>query len=522
MDAPPLLLDPAEAQRCEHTRLRRRMLYGLWAEDLRARMRRSLGPIRERAIGEPDLSANPLAAVCSGAAALYDRRGRISHADAPSEASLTASVDAAGWWPLMQRVQRDVLGLREMVLRASVQIDSVTQRPEVSYHPVPPDLCVATPDPDRPDRPIALRHAVQRQRRGKLVWTWDDWSLIGDAAFRVLDEDGKTDISVEVGLPQGGLHGDKFPVRRLDGRPRLPFVVYHAASTGTLWDAWYGREIVEGTLNVGVLWTYFTHTVRNASWPQRWLLGASIAGSAAVDTDPESPAGPRKEVVADPAVVLELEQDDAYRGQAQAGQWSVSADPKSLAEAVQLYERRSLGYAGFNAADVVRDHADPRSGYSLSVNRDAIREAQRRFAPIFAPADAETMSVTATLLNAAVGAQVLPEDGWSVTYEALPPSIEERKAERAEVSELIAAGLLSKAEGRQRLFGESPTQAAEALAALTEANGDAATSPFASVGLPALVAAGILSATAARRLLGVGEDAAPTAAELATLNPRAV
>lgn len=463
MNTPPLLLDPTEAQRCEHTRLRRRMLYGLWGEDLRARMRRSLGPIRERAIGEPDLSANPLAAVCTGAAALYDRRGRVEHTDPGSETALTAAVDSAGWWPLMQRVQRDVLGLREMVLRVVVNVDPITGRPDVSYQPVPPDLVIGQADPDNPARPRSLKVAVRRiDATGQAVWTWDGWSLEGDASYRVLSENGD-DISAEVGLPKGGLVGDQFPVRRADGRPRLPFVVYHAASTGMLWDAWYGREIVEATLNVGVLWTYFTHTVRNASWPQRWLLGASIAGTAAVDSDEGTP---RKEVVADPAVVLELEQDDQYRGQAQAGQWSVSADPKSLAEAVSLYERRSLGYAGFNAADVVRDHADPRSGYSLSVNRDAIREAQRRFGPVFEPADVETLSLTATMINGALGAEVLPEDGWGIRYEALPPSIEERASERNEVKDLLSLGLYSRIEARMRLLGETRSEASAAVAAI--------------------------------------------------------
>ena len=62
-ETPPAPRSAWDVQRWEHTRLRRRMLTGRWAEDLRARVREELGTERNEAIGKPDLSSNVFAHV---------------------------------------------------------------------------------------------------------------------------------------------------------------------------------------------------------------------------------------------------------------------------------------------------------------------------------------------------------------------------------------------------------------------------------------------------------------------------
>jgi hypothetical protein len=515
---PPIPSDPVEAARWEHTRLRRRLLYGLALEDFRRRQY-ELFPRRAQAHGRPDLAANPFASLCSSVAALYDREPRLGHPDSSSELAMRAIVSRAGLWPMMQTVQRDALGMREMLLRVDVRVDPVTGVPEATYVPVPPDLVIAVPDPERPDRPAEVRHAVQRRdATGRLRWTWDVWSILDQSApyHRVLAIEGEAgaDVSHVYGLPEGGLVGEDYPARRSDGRPILPFVLLHAASTGHLWDPYRGIEVVDGTLTVGVYWTFFGHVLRNASHPTRWTMGAEVAGAVVVGPDGEE----RREAVSDPAVVQPIEPfPDLPPGVSpQIGQWAAGADPLAMAEAIGLYERRLVAYAGLDPSDVQRVSGDPRAAYALAITREAKRESQRRYSPIFRPADEEILSVTAVLVNRALGGAALPEDSWTVVHESLPPSAEEREAERADVLGLLSAGLISQTEARMRLFGETRGEAEAALAAI--GGGDvAAASPFASVGLPALVASGIIGASAARRLLGVGEDAAPTAAELAAL-----
>ena len=83
---------------------------------------------------------------------------------------------------------------------------------------------------------------------------------------------------------------------------------------------------------------------------------------------------------------------------------------------------------------------------------------------MFAPSDAETLSITASLVNRALGFSAAAEDGWEVEYTALPPSIEERDAKRREALELLAAGLLTQAEARAAILGGSIEDAEVALA----------------------------------------------------------
>lgn len=445
---PPVPLDLLDGARMEETRLRRRLLYGLWRDDLSKRMTKNLGNVRAEAIGEPDMSANPFEAVCAAAAALYDRIPRLQQPDEPSRDAMVALTERAMLYPLMARVQRDVLGMREVFLRVSCELQNGA--PKAVYTPAFADLVVPRADPRDPTRPIRIVEYVLRpdpRNPDEQVWTQDLWSIDGVPEHRVLDAEGKTDLSDRYGLPAGGLVGEDYPAIRADGRPILPYATYHAAATGALLDPWHRRELVQGVLNVGVLWTFFAHCVRAASWPQRWISGGFLAGASADDD-----TGIRR-VVADPATILEILQDPQFEGQVTAGQWGSSSDAKAVAEAIAIYEQRFVGYVEIGA-EFWRGSSDPRSGIALSLDRTGRIEAQRRYAPIFAPVDAETLSITATMVNRKVGAPVLAEDGWKVEHQALQPPTEQRKVDREETLAMLAAGLITKAEARARITGE--------------------------------------------------------------------
>ncbi len=451
---PPVPAHPGEAERVEHTRLRRRMLYGRWAPDLYRRMLKSLGNVRSDAIGEPDGSANPFEATCTGAAALYDRIPRAHQADASSRDAMRQWTERAMLWPMMSRVQRDTIGLREMLVRASVSMQA--GQVHVSYEPVWPDMVQMRPDPRDPLRPIEVREWVDLpdpSNPDRKIWTQHEWSIDGIPRHRVLDAEGRIDLSRFYGLPEGGLVGDAYPAIRGDGRAVLPYATYHAAITGRLLDPFHRAELVEGNLNVGVLWTFFTHCIRSASWPQRWISGGRIASTI---------EGAIRRVIADPATILEILQDPHFDGQVTAGQWGSASDPKAVAEAIEIYERRFMGYVEIGS-DFWRGSSDPRSGIALSLDRTGRIEAQRRYAPIFAPVDAELLSITATMINRLVRSPLVAEDGWRVEYVSLPAPIEQRRADREETMALLERNLISRAEARARIMGEDPTDAELAL-----------------------------------------------------------
>ena len=457
--------DPVDAVRWEHTRLRRRLLYGAWREDLDKRIALAVGAMRREAWGIPDLSSNVFRSAVSSLAVLYDRRPKISHNDQQSADNLAGYVVDAGLWPLMQRVQRDTLGLREMFVRIDVFAPAQPgARAEVVYRPVPPDMVIAEASPENPDEPIEFKELRLREdAAGRKRWTWDYFSIEADEepSYRILSagENAGEDLSAEyLGVP-GGLIGDAYPYRYADGTPFLPIVLYHAAKTGLLFDPFEAAELVEGSLNVAVLWTFFGHTVRSASWPQRYAVGVRVP-SASVGGEMETTI--RESVVSDPSTVLLFEPSDEGV-MPQISQWASGADPEALQAAIGLYERRIAAFAGLSPADVQRVAGDPRSGFALAISREGAREAQKRFEPVFQPVDEELLSKTAALINRAAGDQLL-EFGYRVAYESLPPSAEERQGEREHIIGLIDAGLLDRVEAYRMLHpGLSRMDAERAL-----------------------------------------------------------
>jgi hypothetical protein len=498
------LSDPAEAQRWSDTSRCWRLLYGCWESDLESRTTKVIGSVRREAWGQVDLSANLYRVIWDAVSTLYDRPPRIEHDD-PAGLELAELVAASGYWQLMQRVQRDTLGLREMLVR----LDAVPRRDgqgyELTHRAVTPDVVVAQADPDRPDVPVVICEA--RVRGGD--WVWDELAIdLADGAPSYQQRQARGGEVVNLGS------GESYPYRDSAGVPELPYVLYHAQRTGRLWDVSSTLELVEGTLNLGVYYSLFGHVLRSASWPQRWAIDLMVGGAAPLSTDGQV----QTSVVTDPGTVALFYSSPQAQGQPQIGQWQTSADPMLMIESIGAYERRLVTYAGINAADQIRMAGDPRSGYAVAVSRDAQREVQRRFEPQFRAGDEQALRLAAILLNRASGTNRYPESGYRVAYEGVPYSADEVRGKLDRIRELRDAGLMSRVQAYQDLHpGVSESDARKALAQIDAESGEASASPFANVGLPALVEAGIIGASAARKMLGVDEASAPTEDELVAL-----
>ncbi len=434
---PPTPTDPRVISRWKATRQRRRLLYGCWEQDLHLRLKRAIGRIRKEAWGQPDLSSNVFRTAVAAMAVLYDRAPSVS--GRAGAQVLIDEVTRSGLWSLMQRVQRDCLGLREMFVHVSVA------QGDLVYRPVYPDLVVARATASRPDVPVYVAEAVLRTNAaGESVWSIEEYDLRGaEPVYRVLDANWKP-VDEWAG---DELRGEKYFWRKADGTPVIPYALYHASLTGQLFDPFEAQELIEGTLNVGVLWTMFAHVVRNASWPQRYVINAKIVGehlSDDADDDATTGGGQRRQVIVDPSVVLELLAADP-QAQVIAGQWAEGGDPAKLQEAIALYERRVSAAGGINPADVQRVAGDPRGGFAIAINRDAQRETCRRLEPQFRRGDTELLALSAIVWNRAMG-QAVPEDGYTIAYAGVPASPEERKAEREHLLALLAEGLIDRVE----------------------------------------------------------------------------
>lgn len=446
---PPIPTD--QQQRVEHQRLRWRLMYGLAEPDIRARLKQAIGHVRQEMWGPVDMTSNPFQQVWSQAAALYSRQPVIRSSDL-TELQVDAvamALEDAGYWQLMQRVQRDTLALREM----PVFIDQPGEDGALNLRPVPPYLITVTCPARDPQQPSKI--AEWRQDPSEPgSWHQYCWEIRdGVGYYWVQDLDG---VELTEQVLGGYFSGEEYPWQTPEG-PILPWVTYHAARTPWYWDPYTGREVVEGTLQLGVLMTHYAHLVQAASWAQRYAFGAEPAGMDAQE------GGQAGIVTADPATVVMMRPTEDSASQALIGQWSAPGDPEKILASIMTYERRLVDMA-LGSAQVTRASSDMRSGYSLAVSRESQRELQRSYEPMFRRSDQDLIQKVAGLMG-------IPFARWGISYHSIPRDPNEVRSELDRMVKQIDAGLLDKITAYQQLHpGLSRADAITAVAQIEAVN----------------------------------------------------
>lgn len=428
-DAPPMPSDPQEMARIQTTRQRWRLLYSQYGCDVQERLARQLATVRREAWGAPDLTAAPYEQMWEQVAVSYDTPPDVVYPTGGEP--MGPLLEDAGLWSLMQRFQRDLLGLREMLMHVAVDEEGT-----VSFRPVRPDMVGARANPYRRDEPVRVEEWIRHETAGWVQHIMD----ISDpsAPYYVVVDPQRTDITRDI--LGGGFTGSHYPYRRADGTPVLPYVLYHAKRTGYLWDANALAAVAEGSINICVLLTFYGHVVRNTAWRQRYLMGAEPRGSGVEAAD--GGHSTRSEVITDPGSVVLLDPQEGFSGQPLVGTWDQPVDPEALLRSIAMYERRILSAAGLSPADVTRQTADIRSGYSLAVAREAVRSLQARVEPQLRRGDRSLLALTAVLHNRATGGS-LPEEGYEVNYTGVGETPMDAALHREAMRMDIAAGLLS-------------------------------------------------------------------------------
>lgn len=473
----------ATAERWLEQRRRRRILYGEWKDDLYLRAGELVGQVRRDAWRFLDMSANPLRQLCDQFSTLYDREPQVRRSMGASAAALAAmevALDDAGYWAVMQRVQRDTVGLRECFVRLDTADDG-----NLVVEQVFPDM-VGQVAYDRTGRLLRrYEQLVEREdpTTQRPAWFWDVLEVTPDGVGRyrvVRDRGGRADgedvsstflrTSTGARAPDGGLSGPDYPYLHADDTAYVPVARYRAAVLGVRhWDHHEWQEVVEGTLNVATYWSFWGHVLRAASWPQRYAVGLQPAGAGQRGGDQTV----RHEVITDPATLLLLDRSEQSEGQPIVGQFSPGGDPLTLAKAVERYESRIAAAVGVSPSDLTRTSGDPRSGYALAVSREAQREQQARLKPAFRQGDSVALSIVASLLNGHPAWPEVPEDGWRPEYVALPRSADERRADREEAFELLDRQYIDEVEAMRRISGHTMSRAeAEAELARVRSEGE--------------------------------------------------
>jgi hypothetical protein len=377
-----------------------------------------MGLIRADAHGEPDLSSNVLLDICNQIGIHFNDGVEISREvdgveDLESAKALADALDEAGHAAIMQSAVIDLIGIREILVRASMRADG-----SIMLRPVYPHTVVAYSEPDAPDVPVTIEEARHRKINGKPCWTWDclDVSDPANPTYRIWLDGGtggqRLDITQQV-LGQS-YDGDAYPYR-VDGVPVLPYAIYHARVWPQLWGHMDRIEVVEGTLRSAVYWTFLGHVLRNAAFVQRVAIDLEIAA-----TETTGPQSKRHEFVADPAAVLFL--NTANNGDSPSPQggridsWANPADPKVMFETAVSYDRKVASAFGVSASDFSRETGDPRSAYALIISNSGKITAARSYTGGIQRGDLQLLRIVAGLLG-------LPGDGWGIEYLAVPEPV---------------------------------------------------------------------------------------------------
>ena len=457
----------ATESRWSHSSLRKRLILGAWLEDLELELSRHLPADRRESWGPADLSSNPFEQITRQLSVLYHEMPTVTHMDDPIGDLIGRSglATMAGLWPLMQRTQQMVLGMRESVIRIDVrpQIENSIISSGLQYRLVTSDYVYIEAHPDQPDVPIYYMEYRLREYEGAECWIADclDIRDPNNPTFRMkkIDPGGKVGIDVTEYYLDSSADGVDYPYRDSRGIPFLPITLYHAERTGNLWDPYNGSNSVAGSLTSALLHTMWTHLMRDCCWAQKYVSGLSVAGLNQLDQDQVSR---RSAISTDPSSILVFTQDPEANGQPMVGTFNVPVDPSKVLEAIAQYETRVALAAGLSPADISKTSGDPRSGYALAVSKAGQRESQKKFAPVFRMGDEELLAKSAMLSNRFLGTS-LPESGYRVQYHSIPLTPAEMKAQREDIIQKMDAGLMSPVQAIMEMYDDMDKMEAQKM-----------------------------------------------------------
>ena len=479
-EEPPWPNDPNEHARWRFTRCLRRMLYGMWRIDVERLLARQIKHVRREAWRTIDLSSNQFKLAAKAQSVTYDRAPLILHDDVERAAPMTDAITGyharSGFWALMAGTgQRDTMGLQEMLFRRDIH----PRDGGLVDRPVYPDLVTCEADPYRRHLPVTVRETRDRKdpKTGEIIWTRETLSIadIDNPQYvieRYHDGGGFTDVTGD--YLNGSQSGEAYPYRKADDEPVLPYVMYHSKLTGVLWNPYDAIELYLGSLEGAGHYTHWGHIMRQASWAQRYGIGASAGGEELIDQDGDGVT--RREVNTDPSTILMFDAQEGFDGQPTLGQFGAAIDPGQFLNAIAAYERRLIAHTGIQPADLHRISGDPRSGYAMALSRDGQREQQRRVQDQFSEGDVAYIALGAILRNrweeeTGKGPGDLPEDGYRVEYQGIPKSPQEVKSDDDHIAANIELGLLDKVTAYQQQHpGTSKADAERALLDIQSVN----------------------------------------------------
>lgn len=425
--------------RWNESRMRRRMLEGLWEKDVRDRIKEYFSRVRELTLGKPSLGLNMFNSIVGQQAVLYDKAPTIESPEGTSDAqkmSFSNALQDAHLNQLWQRNNKYTIGIRENLMKL------VWTAEGLRYNVVPADIVTATHAPQDPSTLTGIAEAVILSD-GRTAWETWDISNPENPSMKLITPGG-TDITSEV-IKDPGVYMPRWG----SGKPFLPYTLYHAQWSNKLWNPWDEAEIPCASLDLAVLWTMFGAIVRDASWPQRYVINLRLDGATV--TKGSNDTARVGYIDTAPASLLVLKHIDK-NATATAGQFEPGGDPEVIGRSIIAYMGVLLSNLGISPADL-QSTPQAESGYAIQLKRSAQRREALKTIPNFMDGDTELLNKTAAMLNA-YGGTSYPEDGWGISYNLPELGHLELVEELNTHEKLMTMGLQSKVETFLKMFPE--------------------------------------------------------------------
>lgn len=462
---PPSIL--REGERIAVSAQRKRLLCGEWGVDLEDAIICAVNSTRARVWGTGSTTRNVFKSVCTQVASAYDDQVEPLHEQPIAQKEMHYLLSEAFWTQRMGAHFLDV-GLREGASVIRMVVENGVVRPE--YLMLEPTEFIARGTPLQPSKPVYFAyftkwtHPVTKQP----CWLRHEYDIGSEIPkFRIIidgpyerDDDDVTRMFVgpEYEYPEGGFTGENYPFTWSDGRPFIPAVVYHALPTPRMYDYNFGKELVDMTLEVGVLTTMALHNMKNASFKQKYIIDGHIVGAG---RDAHRDNTPTFQL--DAAYVANIKSVSGDK--ASVGEWGEAYDPVKLQTAIQDHARDAAMEYGISPSDVHRTHGNAQSGYAVQLTQRGLRNQQRRYRAGAKAGDLEVMRKTARMRNLHPAPSIpLPEDGWGIRYHVDTLTPEEQTAAIENSLKLEERGLQSPVKLYMRIHGiEDEAQARSEL-----------------------------------------------------------
>lgn len=461
-----ILPDDTEDQaRWREQSLRLRLLSGDHIEDVRKDIRAMFAQeIAADLTISPDLSRNPFKLVYQQLNSSYEYPMSVKIAeDQDLSPLLTPRL-----WPIQQQNGLNLLALNDSLIR----VDWAYWRgaTEAEYQIVSPATVVIKPDPNYPDRPIRVEQLIQRTRAdGEKVWTWEIWDTSTEEGLfkiEIVKEGRRIDATQEFSPELVGI----YPYLH-EGSPVMPFILYHKTVSNRLWSWRDGAELRAGALRTSSLWTHWGDGFLSCAHPQRTAL------------DADSQAGVTRNIGGVNVGVIPTDRKSIVKftstgpGGGTLSQFSAAMEPRSAAEALELYQRGLALYAGLSPHDL--QVTSGMSGYGIVVAREGLKRMQRQLSPGLTTGDQELLSTAAKLSNAYGGTNLPtnPRD-YHIVYRGLVESTTERVSKVDTLVKEMGLGLISKVGAIRKLYPDITTdeEAVERLVSVQRTDAIIATS----------------------------------------------